>query len=83
MKFIFKGLDFSLVNYADDVLNVSRTQAGIEENFRILSDEYNRIGLNFNHSKSEILVFNRRCQDPVAVSLDVHAIQDQGRRTYL
>jgi len=64
-------------------LNVSRPQAGIEENFRILSDEYNRIGLNFNHSKSEILIFNCRCQDPVAVSLGVYVIQDQERLTYL
>ena len=64
-------------------MNVSRTQAGVEENFGKLSDEYNRVGLNFNHSKSEILVFNRRCQDPVAVSLGVHVIQDQERLTYL
>ena len=76
---IFKGIDVPLIYYAYDVLNVSRTQTGIEENFRILSDEYNRIGFNFNHSTSEILVFNRRSQDPVAV----HVIQDQESLTYL
>ena len=83
MTFIFKGIDVSLVNYAEDVLNVSRTQAGIEEKFRILSGEYNSIGLHFNYRKREILVFNRHCQDPVAVPLGVLVIKDQKRLKYL
>ncbi|XP_065578592.1 uncharacterized protein LOC136039001 [Artemia franciscana] len=54
-SFIFRGLDSSLLNYADDVLNLSRTISGIEENFEILRPEYTKIGLKFNAGKSEVV----------------------------
>ena len=40
MSFIFRCLDLSLLlNYADDILNLSRTRALIEKNFASLSEE--------------------------------------------
>ena len=36
---IFNGIDVSLANYADDILDISRTAFGIEENFGILDRE--------------------------------------------
>ena len=53
---IFRGLDLSLANYADDMLNLSKTYAGIEENFDIFSYEYKQIGLRFNPGKREVVV---------------------------
>ena len=50
---IFNGIDVSLANYADDIIDISRTAFGIEENFGILDREYKRIGLRFNESKTE------------------------------
>ena len=58
-SFIFIGLDLSLANYADDVLNLSRTYAGIEQNFDILSYQCKQIGLRFNPVKSEIFVVGK------------------------
>ncbi|XP_065582962.1 uncharacterized protein LOC136042033 [Artemia franciscana] len=60
MSFIFEGLGLSLLNYADDVLNLRRTLALIEKNFASLSEEYNDIGLNFNPSNSECIKFNSK-----------------------
>ena len=55
---IFKGIDVSLANYADDIFDISRTEVGIEETFGILDRKYKLIGLRFNERKTEFLVFN-------------------------
>jgi len=60
MSFIFCGLDLSLLNYADNILNLSWTLALIDKNFASLSEEYNDISLNFNLSKSECFKFNSK-----------------------
>ena len=57
-SFIFRGVDITLLNYADDILNISRSLTRIEENFDILNEMYGGIGLSFNSSKSEFIVFN-------------------------
>ena len=41
----------SLLNYADDVLNLSRAVSMIENCFRVLKDEYAITGLFFNAKK--------------------------------
>ena len=80
---IFNGIDVSLANYADDILDISRTAFGIEENFGILDREYKRIGLRFNESKTEVLVFNHCSDCPTNVQLGEHVIEAQDTLTYL
>ena len=64
MSFIFRGLDLSLLNYADDILNLSRILALTDKNFASLSEEHNDIGLKFNPSKSECIKFNSKRPGP-------------------
>ena len=53
---IYRGLDVSVLNYANDVINISRSVPPIEENFNILKVYYAKIGLSFNTSKSVLHV---------------------------
>lgn len=69
MSCIFRGLDVTLLNYADDIFNLSRCLSRIEENFQILDDAYREIGLSFNASKSEIVAFNRRNADCIDLAV--------------
>ena len=55
---ILEGIDVSLIAYADDVFNPSRTVLAFEKNFSILSREYSKINLKFNAEKSEVVLFN-------------------------
>lgn len=82
---IFRGLNVSLIDYADDILNASRTLIGIEETFRVLSKEYGNIGLSFNPQKSEVLVFNSRVKDsvPVDVIFGIYTIKSSSKIMYL
>ena len=75
----------SLVNYADDILNLSRSVSGIESNFRVLSNEYANIGLEFNSSKSEVVVFNCRKKElaPVIFALGSNTVTAAASMTYL
>ena len=84
-SFIFRGLDLSLLNYADYILNLSRTIALIEKNFASLSEEYNDIGLNFNPSKSQCFKFNskRPGSDSTTVTLGDSDIELSSSLTYL
>ena len=83
--FIFRGIDLSLVNYADDILNLSRSVSGIESNFRVLSNEYANIGLEFNSSKSEVVVFNCRKKElaPVIFAPGSNTVTAAASMTYL
>ena len=65
MSLVFRGRDISLLNYADDILNLSRSFWMIEKNFDTLRNAYSEINLSFNESKSEIVVFNRQSSDDV------------------
>ena len=64
-SFIFRGLDLSFLNYADDVLNLSWTISGIEENFEVLCTEYRKIGLEFNAEKSEVVSIGMSRNQPI------------------
>ena len=75
ISLVFKGLDLSIFNYADDILNLSRTVLSVEENFSVLSREYAKIGLNFNASKSEVLAFGKSVVDVGCVQLGNQSIQ--------
>ena len=75
ISFVFKGLDLSILNYADDILNLSRTVSSVEENFSVLSREYAEIGLNFNASKSEVLTFGKSVGDVGCVQLGNQSVQ--------
>ena len=55
---VSKGIDVSLMAYADDLLNLNRSADRLSKNFDVLSREYNKIGLSFNVSKSAVLFFN-------------------------
>ena len=48
----------TIVGFADDILNFSRQITSLESNFNILSSQYGDIGLSFNVSKSEVMLFN-------------------------
>ena len=56
-SFLFRGMDLSMLNYADDILNTSRCLSRIKANFDILSTAYKQIGLSFNTNKSEVVAF--------------------------
>ena len=61
---ISKNINVSLLTYADDLLNLSRSIRGLQSNFSILRDEYRKIGLAFNTSKSAVLFFNDSPSQP-------------------
>ena len=84
-SFIFRSLDLSFANYADDVLNLSRTYAGIEENFDILSYEYKQIGLRFIPEKSEVALVGKSTGRSSAenIRLGLHFSKPSSSITYL
>jgi len=49
----FRVLDFSILHYADDILNLSIT-VSVEDTFSLLSREDAKIGKNVNVSKNEL-----------------------------
>ena len=55
---ILSSIDTSLVCYADDVLNLSRTLQKASDIFETLKTEYLKLGLSFNTEKTEIVLFN-------------------------
>ena len=73
------------MNYADDILNLSRTLALIEKNFAGLSEGHNNIGLKFNPSKIECIKFNskRPGSDCTTVTLGDSDIELSSSLTYL
>ena len=48
-----------MLNYTEDILNLSRTVLSVEGYFSMLSREYAEIGLKFNSLKSEILAIGK------------------------
>ena len=57
-SYILSSIDTSLVCYADDVLNLSRTLQKASDIFETLKTEYLKLGLSFNTEKTEIVLFN-------------------------
>ena len=55
---ILSSIDTSLVCYADDVLNLSRTLQKASDIFETLKTEYLKLGLSFKTEKTEIVLFN-------------------------
>ena len=55
---ILEGIDVSLIAYAADIFNPSRTVQSFERNFAILSKEYAKINVTFNREKSDVVLFN-------------------------
>ena len=56
---ILSSIDTSLVCYADDVLNLSRTLQKASDIFETLKTKYLKLGLSFiNTEKTEIVIFN-------------------------
>ena len=82
-SFIFAGLDLSLVCYADDILNVSRTIQRISEIFATLQSEYAKLGLQFNAEKSEVVFFNWKQASPRDIPLGNSRIKPVDHITYL
>ena len=75
LSFVFNGLDLSILNFADNILILSRTVSSAEENFSVLSREYAKISLNFNASKSKLLVFGKSIGDAGCVQLGNQSAQ--------
>ena len=69
MTDILRGIDLSLISYADDVLNLSCLLCSLEENFIQFQVEYGKIGLQFNKKKSDVLLFNAKQGSAVDVRL--------------
>ena len=55
---IYKGTDLSVLCYADDVVNISRTISGLEKCFLDICKNYSDIGLSLNAEKCDVLIFN-------------------------
>ena len=53
-------MNLSLLNYADDTLNMSCCLFRIEENFDILIKAYKQIGLAYNTNKIGVVAFCRQ-----------------------
>jgi len=61
---IYRGLDVSLLTYADDILNLSRTFSGCENTSLKLKLEYRQISLSFNGDKTVAIDLNLKgCSD--------------------
>jgi hypothetical protein len=82
-SFIFADLDLSLVCYADDILNLSRTIQRISEIFAMLQSEYAKLGLQFNTEKSEVVFFNWKHAASGDISLGNIKIKPVDHITYL
>ena len=80
---ILGRIDMSLICYADDILNLSRTIQRIEQNFKILKDEYSKIGLSFNPEKSEVILFNWRNPSTSLINMDGSLVKPSDHITYL
>jgi len=48
----FRGINLLLLNFADDILHVSRSISLFEQNHNSLAAAYKQIGLSFNESKT-------------------------------
>ena len=79
---VSKGIDVSLITYADDLLNLNRSADRLSKNFDVLSRAYNKIGLSFNVSKSAILFFNARYYEK-EIPLGDSAVKPCDSITYL
>ena len=60
MTYILHGIDLSLIGYANDVLNPSRSLHRLEANLIKLQQEYAHLGLKFNAEKREVLLFSSK-----------------------
>ena len=54
----FPGINLSLLNFADDILHVSRSISFFQQNYDSLAAVYKEIGLSSNESKTELFFFN-------------------------
>ena len=81
---ISKSIELSLVCVANDFLNIARELGRIEENFKIFEREYAAIGLEFNASKSKVLLFNwPETLKPESITLGNTNIAPADHITYL
>ena len=81
---ILKGIDVSLIAYADDIFNPSRTVQSFERNFAILSKEYAKINLTFNREKSDVVLFNWvETRAGFTINLDGAPVSPKSQMKYL
>lgn len=81
---ILSSANLSLVCYADDILNLSRTLQRAIDIFEILEAEYLKVGLQFNSSKSEIVLFNWKTDFCVpTIALGSSSVQPVDHLIYL
>ena len=68
---------------ADDILNISCTISGIESDFRILNAGYGEVGLPFNKSKAEIMIFNPSSKEPIETDIGGELLKPRDSLIYL
>ena len=61
MTYILRGIDLTLIRYADDVMNLSHFFRELEDIFIKLQLECAHIGLHFTAEKSSVMLFNWKC----------------------
>ena len=66
---ISKGIDVSLMTYADDLLNLNRSADRLSKNFDVLNREHNNVCLSFNVSKPALLFFTAKQKSICAIQL--------------
>lgn len=81
--FFLEGLDLSFISYADDLLLLSSTLRGLQENLRLLVTLYRRIGLRVNIEKTEFIVFSGTNSTNSNLVLDGIRIQQSQSLNYL
>ena len=80
---ILSSIDISLVCYADDTLNLSRTLNRLSEIFSCLQSNYEKVGLRFNSQKSEVLLYNWKNDPPTNITLGDCSVKPVDKIVYL
>jgi hypothetical protein len=80
---IYKGIELSILCYADDVL---KTTSGLEKCFREISENYHEIGLSLNAAKCEVFIFSElgvTRVDDASIDLNGIGVKPCDKLTYL
>ena len=83
LTYFLRGIDLSLINQADDVISLSHLLRYVDENFIQFQLKYEKIYLEFNEKKSDVLLFNAKHGFAVDVMVDGAAVRLAKHIVYL
>jgi hypothetical protein len=83
MSCVLSGHNISLVIYADDIFNLSRTLDKIPQAFQKLQTEYLKSGLEFNAETTDVVLFNWKGPLPDEIVLENSKIRPSDQIVYL